>query len=79
MTKHVCHSNWPTADRLRVGHLNINSALNKMHEVASMLHNFHSPLHIFGLTEARIIEKIPNNDITIPGYTVERRHPQKKT
>ena len=78
MTHDLSQNKWPTADGLRVGHLNINSAINKIHEVEILLQNFGTPFHIFGLTEARVTNKVLDSDIVIPGYTLERRHPQQK-
>jgi hypothetical protein len=76
------HSNqqrkWPTGDGLRVGHVNINSAINKIHEIGMVLHNLGTPFHMFGVTESRITEKMLDNDISIPGYTVEKRFPQRQ-
>lgn len=66
---------WPNKDGLRIGHLNICSAINKTNEIASTLNNYGTPFHVFGFSEARITDKITDSEISIPGYTVERRHP----
>ena len=69
---------WPTVDGLRVGHLNINSAINKLHEIELLLHNHGSPFHMFGITESRITDKVLDADIAIPGYITIKRIPRNK-
>lgn len=73
-----CQRKWPTENGLRVGHLNINSAVNKIHEVQAFLDNSGTPFHVFGLSEARISDQVPVNDVAISGYNIELRHPQRK-
>jgi hypothetical protein len=61
-----------------VGHLNVNSVINKVHEIETIIHNLGTPFHIFGISEARVTNKISDNDVTIPGYNLEKRLPKRK-
>ena len=69
-------NNWPHKYGLRIGHLNINSVINKLDDVSSILYNSNNPFHIFGLTESRLNSKIHDNDINIPGFTPIRNDPK---
>ena len=48
-------STWPSNDGLRIGHLNINSALHKMTDISSMLDNNGKPFHVFAFTESSLL------------------------
>ena len=63
-----CKHNWPQKDGLRIGHLNINSILNKISDVHTLLNNSDKPFHIFGFTESRLSNVIPDNDIHVYGF-----------
>ena len=67
--------NWPSNDGLRIGHLNINRALNKITDISSILENNGKPFHVFGFTESRLSSIIPDNDVDIPGYQTIRIDP----
>ena len=75
MATNKCISSWPQREGLRIGHLNINSAVNKLTDIASVLHNSGNPFHIFGLSEARLSDIVSDNDINIPGYNIIRKDP----
>ena len=64
---------WPSKDGLRVGHLNINSALSKISDIHSILDNSGTPFHVFGFTESRLSSVTPDNDVAIPGYVTIRK------
>jgi endonuclease/exonuclease/phosphatase family metal-dependent hydrolase len=69
---------WPTVDGLRIGHLNIHYAINKLSEISSVLNNFGSPFHVFGLTESRLNSNVDDNEVFISGFNVERRDSERK-
>ena len=77
MSKQKTHDKWPTVDGLRIGHLNIHYAINKIPEIASILNNSDTPFHIFGLTETHLGDNVSTDEISIPGYRVERRSVKK--
>ena len=66
-------SSWPLKDGLRVGHLNINSVINKLADVSSILYNQGKHFHIFGLSESRLSAHISDSEISIPGYNIIRK------
>ena len=66
-------STWPSTDGLRIGHLNINSALNKMTDISSILDNNGKPFHVFAFTESRLSSAIPDSDVNIPGFQTIRK------
>ena len=74
---HSATTNWPQQEGLRIGHLNINSARNKLDDVSSILYNSNKPFHVFGFTESRLTNVIHDDDITIPGYTPFRKDPAR--
>ena len=57
---------WPIRNKLRVGHLNINSALSKMSDIYSILDNSGTPIHTFRFTESGLSSVIPDCD-TVAG------------
>ena len=68
---------WPSKDGLRLGHLNINHAINKLTDIASILSNSGNNFHIFGLSESRLSHVISDSDLIIPGYNIIRRDPRQ--
>lgn len=76
MSANTSQCKWPTKDGIRIGHLNICHAINKTNEIASILHNFGTPFHIFGFTESRLSDNISDLEIAVPGYTAVCRHPK---
>lgn len=76
---------WPSCHGLRIGHLNIRSIVNKMHEVPRILNNTKNNFHIFGFTESRLKQyhdkdplKADQDDlVAVDDYEVERRGVQK--
>ena len=68
---------WPSKEGLRIAHLNINHAVNKISDISSLLSNHRKPFHILGLTESRLTEHIGDADIHIPGYNIIRNDPTK--
>ena len=69
------HDQWPCKPGLRIGHLNINHAHNKISEISSILENSGKSFHIFGLSESRLKNEISNAELNIPGYSILRRDP----
>ena len=72
---------WLLKERIRIGHLNINHAVNKLADISSILSNNGKNFHLFGFSESRLSEHITDSDISIPGYTIVRKDPklQKET
>lgn len=66
---------WPSKEGLRIGFLNINSVLNKIDQLSSIIFNSGQQFHVFCCAESRLSEKIKNNDISIPGYEPVRLDP----
>ena len=48
------NDSWPTRDVLRCAHLNINHAINKLADIASVLFNSGENLHILGQSESKL-------------------------
>ena len=63
------NDSWPTRDVLRCAHLNINHAINKLTDTASVSFNSGKKYNIRGLSESRLSTHISNSDISIPGYS----------
>ena len=72
---HPAKTNWPQQEGLRIGHLNINSARNKLDDISTILCNSNKHFHIFGFTESRLTDNIHDDDIAIPGFKSIRRDP----
>jgi hypothetical protein len=70
-------SNWPIGEGLRVGHLNICHLINKMTDVSRIINNNDKPFHIFGFSESWTNSCISDNSISIPGYSIVRRNPDR--
>ena len=72
---------WLLKEGIRIGHLNINHAVNKLADISSILSNNGKNFHLFGFSESRLSEHITDSDISIPGYTIVRKDPklQKET
>ena len=68
---------WPSKDGLRVCHLNINHAVNKTTDIASLISNHGKSFHILGLSESRLSEHINDADMHIPGFSIIRKDPTK--
>jgi hypothetical protein len=66
---------WPSKDGIRIGYLNINSIINKLDEVSSILENSGKPFHIFCFAESRLCTKQNDTDLKIPGYNFIRLDP----
>ena len=47
-------NNWPIKHGLRIGYLNINNAVNKKEDIATILHNNGNPFHVFCFSESRL-------------------------
>ena len=73
MTKVI--SNWPKKNGLRIGHININSVINKLTDISSILSNSGNPFHIFGVTESRLSNSVADCDVSIPGFNIIRKDP----
>ena len=71
------HNLWPSKDGLRICHLNINHAVNKSTDIASLISNHGKSFHIVGLSESRLSEHIKDTDMHIPGFHIIRRDPTK--
>ena len=69
------HDEWPCKSGLRIGHLNVNHAHNKIPEISSILENSGKNFHVFGLSETRLKKEISNTELNIPGYSIIRRDP----
>ena len=63
---------WPVKQGLRLGYLNINSAINKKDDIAAILQNNGQGFHLFGFAESRLSSKISDSDMHMPGYDVLR-------
>jgi hypothetical protein len=68
-------TNWPQQDGLRIGHLNINSAQNKLCDISTILCNSNNPFHVFGFTESRLSTVVSDNDVNLPGFKIIRKDP----
>ena len=67
---------WPSKDGLRLGHMNINHAFNKLADIQLILENSGNFFHVFCFSESHIPEEVLDADIHIPGYKPLRRHPE---
>ena len=72
---------WPSKDGLKIGHLNINHAINKQTDIMSILSNSGNNFHIFCFSESRLSDQISDTDMSVSGYNIIRRDPkfQKET
>ena len=59
---------WPVQQGLHIGFLNIRNATNKTDEIATILHNYNNPFHLFGFAESRLTDGTSDDDMHIPGY-----------
>ena len=66
---------WPDKDGIRIGFLNINSLINKIDELSSIIFNNGKPFHVFCCAESRLTEHISDKDVTINGYKPVRLDP----
>ena len=66
---------WPTKEGLRIGFLNINSLINKIDQLSSILFNSGQQFHLFCCAESRLSTKITDADVSIPGYDMIRLDP----
>ena len=78
---HQNSNSWLLKEGLRMGHLNINHAVNKLADIQSILCNSGKNFHIFGFSESRLTEHISDSDMFVPGYNILRNDPkiQKET
>lgn len=67
---------WPTEDGRHIGHLNINNVINKIAELQAILYSSRILFHMFGVSDSRVTEIIPDNDTCNPGCKLDRKHPQ---
>lgn len=58
---------------LNVGHLNIYHLDNKTPDLSNFLHQCPQPFHLYGVTESRLHNNIPDQSVCIPDYTIIRR------
>ena len=63
---------WPSNNGLRVGYLNINSAKNKIEDIASILDNNGNNFHLFCTAESRLTDAIPDSHVSLPNYNIIR-------
>ena len=59
---------WPTKNGVKIGYLNINSARNKVDDIASILHNKGQNFHLLCIAESRLVDCIPDSDLMVPNY-----------
>ena len=59
---------WPSKDGIRISHININHAINKLDDISHLLYNYGNPLHVLGITEAHISDNIDTKEIHMAGY-----------
>ena len=64
---------WPSRDGLRIGHLNINHALNKTTYVKTTIFNSGKQFHLFEFSESRLTDYMPSSDLLIPDYKIIRK------
>jgi hypothetical protein len=67
----------PTKEGLRIGHLNIHHAANKLTDISSLLLNQGKNFHLLGLSESWLNTNIPDQVLTIPGYDTIRKDPSE--
>ena len=67
---------WLTKEGLKIGHLNINHAVNKLCDICTIISNGGKNFHIFGFSESRLSDHITDADISVPGYSTVRRDSQ---
>ena len=68
----TCQRSWPKQSGIRIGALNVCSLPNKLTDIATVLDNQGTPLHILGISESRCTSIIPDNQININNYKVIR-------
>ena len=64
--------------QIRCAHLNINHAINKLTDIASVLFSSGMNLYILGLSESRLSSHISDTDISMPGYNIVRMDPKQQ-
>lgn len=62
---------------LKVGHLNVNGLLNKLHEIKIMLQE--TKFDVLGITETHLHKDIKDEQIHIDGYKIARKDRDSKT
>ena len=60
---------------LKIGHINIFHIVNKLPDLCVFLNDDNEPYHLFGVTETRLNNNIPDEVIHVPNFTVFRRDP----
>ena len=68
---------WPVRHGIRIGYLNINNAINKKDDIASIINNSDNPFHLFCFSESRLNTNISDEEMVIPGYDIYRIDPHK--
>ena len=64
--------------KLNIGHLNVYHLANKTHDIANFLHLQTDVMHIFGLSETRLTDKMDDEILNLPDYVLLRRDPATK-
>ena len=59
--------------KLNIGHLNVYHLANKTHDIAHFFHHQPDVVHLFGLSETRLHEKIDDGILNLPNYVLMRR------
>jgi exonuclease III len=67
----------PSKEGLRIGHLNIHHAANKLTDISSLLLNQGKNFHLLGLSESWLNTNIPDQELAIPGYATIRKDPSE--
>ena len=60
-------------DALNVCHLNVNHLYNKVPGVAHLINTQNDTVHIMGITESMLDERMDNENLAIRNYSVIRR------
>ena len=71
------HDGRPCKPGLRVGHINVKHAHNKISEISSIiiLETSGKIFLIFSMSDCRLKNEICNTELNIPGYSVIKRDP----
>ena len=63
-------------DTLNICHLNVNHLYNKVPSVTHLINTQNDTIHMMGITESMLDERMDNANIAIHNYTVVRRDAQ---
>ena len=64
--------------KLSIGHLNVYHLANKTQDIANFLHQQPDSMHLFGLSETRLNDKIEDGILNLPDYIIMRKDPTAK-